>query len=92
MAEQRIGVPGDFHIIKLTGMYHVVYRPDADPEWRAHDDAVAAWPKVWAAYLERVRLCAVERTGYASREEAEKEWAERGQREHAAARQGGVRG
>lgn len=55
--------------------------PDADPEWRAYDEAQAAWPAAWAAYLERVRLRAIERTGYASKEEAEKEWAERGRAE-----------
>lgn len=26
-------VRGDFRIIKLDGMFHVVFRPDADPEW-----------------------------------------------------------
>lgn len=26
-------VKGDFHVIRFEGMYHVVFRPDADPEW-----------------------------------------------------------
>jgi len=26
-------VKGDFHVIKMDGLFHVVYRPDSDPEW-----------------------------------------------------------
>lgn len=51
--------------------------PDADPEWRAYDEAQAAYPALWADYLERVRLRAVERTGYATEDEAVAEWTAR---------------
>jgi len=55
----------------------VQMEPDADPEWRAYDEAKAAYPALYADYLERVRLRAVERTGYATEAEAAAEWASR---------------
>jgi DNA-binding MarR family transcriptional regulator len=33
MAENGSGVQGDFRVIKMDGLFHVVFRPDSDPEW-----------------------------------------------------------
>jgi DNA-binding MarR family transcriptional regulator len=30
---ESVVVKGDFHVIKLGGLFHVVFRPDSDPEW-----------------------------------------------------------
>lgn len=33
MADPERAVHGDFRVIRMDGLFHVVYRPDADPEW-----------------------------------------------------------
>lgn len=33
MAENSSGVQGDFHVIRMDNLFHVVFRPDSDPEW-----------------------------------------------------------
>ncbi len=33
MNDPERAVHGDFHVIKMDGLFHVVFRPDADPEW-----------------------------------------------------------
>ncbi len=33
MTEPTRAVQGDFHVIRMDGLFHVVFRPDADPEW-----------------------------------------------------------
>jgi ribosomal protein L40E len=33
MAENGRAVNGDFHVIRMDNLFHVVFRPDSDPEW-----------------------------------------------------------
>lgn len=33
MAEPTRQVDGDFHVIRMDNLFHVVFRPDSDPEW-----------------------------------------------------------
>lgn len=33
MSDSERAVHGDFHVIKMGGLFHVAFRPDADPEW-----------------------------------------------------------
>lgn len=33
MADAQRAVNGDFHVIRMNGLFHVVFQPDSDPEW-----------------------------------------------------------
>lgn len=46
---------GDFRIIKMDGMFHVVYRPDSDPEWFRIIASFYTYERAWQYYdVERV--------------------------------------
>jgi len=46
---------GDFRIIKLDGMFHVVFRPDSDPEWFRIVASFYTYERAWLyCDLERV--------------------------------------
>lgn len=33
MTQMEQAVHGDFHVVRMNGLFHVVFRPDTDPEW-----------------------------------------------------------
>lgn len=46
---------GDFHVIRMDGMFHVVFRPDSDPEWFRIIASFFTYDRAWSyCDIERV--------------------------------------
>lgn len=50
-------VNGDFHVIKMDGLFHVVFRPDSDPEWFRIIASFYTYERAWSyCDVERVSV------------------------------------
>lgn len=50
-------VHGDFHVIRMDGLFHVVFRPDADPEWFRIIGSFYTYERAWIyCDIERVSV------------------------------------
>lgn len=56
MGDER-AVNGDFHVIKMDGLFHVVFRPDEDPEWFRIIATFYTYERAWSyCDIERVSV------------------------------------
>jgi len=55
MSDHERVVHGDFHVIRMAGMFHVVFRPDSDPEWFRIIATFPTYERAWSyCDIERV--------------------------------------
>lgn len=61
-------VKGDFHVIRMDGMFHVVFRPDADPEWFRIVASFYTYDRAWS-YCDIERVSSYEPDSWTGEEE-----------------------